>query len=655
MSPSERSTPARSLGGKLQRSIRAWLAFTAALTVVLALVDLQRASPPLPRVVELELLMPEFTGRRREPIVTTGVPGRGDFLFVSYLSADTLSFGYDSWGSGGPESPPYKFKPGRPLRLRIMLPALAALATGQREQQLEVAVDGQPSWAAKVSMHACQPENVQWAINQNGGTSCAGELDSVLRRPGGHEVRGTGTQRYHTTKERVEWWISQTRFRLAWFVGLAAILALPLAVAVPWGRWRRGLRELFSPQAYAGNVPSSHPTDHADQAASWLHRLPTRPFLLGVVLGFAVCVAGGLAASRQAPFRSFVRFFQPIQPQTHFYPTARQLVAYIERTVPRDKILVLVGGASYFRGTGQNPGELWTHELQRRLGPTYAVVNFAIDQADPSSFAAVVAQIVQIKYPRMIYVCSGGAMSESTLDGGDVYRYLYWDAYYKGLLPVDPEWDKLVRWEARRQFRTPAGEELHLGQRLDALTYAADLWTWVGYNLCFTVWSDSYPVHPFRARGRYVEQDDPNIAHAQQQARKDTALNKLMEERALDFSRAGYVATPEGKWIVGPDTISSVTRRYEQMLPPSLRSRCLVVLLHGNPYFMRNLSAEDRGRLSEISALTRGVLEKIGCQAVQAGQDFSPDDFVDAGHFTASGGNKIAAIVAEKILDLDLR
>src|SRR4051812_3090253 len=106
----------------------------------------------------------------------------------------------------------------------------------------------------------------------------------------------------------------------------------------------------------------THPTRLIDRATSWLRAatfgLPVWPFFLGVVLALVGCSLAGRMVAGQPMFEKFVRFFSPIQPQRYFYPTASQLVAHIRATVPRSQTLVLVGGASYFRGTGQNPRDL---------------------------------------------------------------------------------------------------------------------------------------------------------------------------------------------------------------------------------------------------------------------------------------------------------
>lgn len=389
------------------------------------------------------------------------------------------------------------------------------------------------------------------------------------------------------------------------------------------------------------------------ESGRWLYLVPTKSFLVGVLLGFGLCVAAGHYLSRQAMFRSYLRIFPPLQPSTFFYPTANELVAYVERTVPKDKTLVLVGGSSYFRGLGQNPGELWTHDLQRLLGDDYAVVNYAIDLSGPPAFAGVAFQILRQKYPHIVYVSTAGIFADDALDGGGVYGYIYWDAYYKNLLKYDPGWHERIRGEIAQQTRSPAGQEMHLGKRLDALTYACDLWTWIGYRHLFTVWSDSYPTHPFRPRFQYSESDDPNMAEHQRVIRTQTDYIRRTEETNLAASRRGYRQNSDGTWVLDPDTRKTIARNYDGMLPRAVRGQTLLVLLDTNPYFMQTLSTSDRSHLDDLSRLAQEVFTDLGYRSVHIGADLTADDFVDGSHLMASGGRKVASAVAAKIKTIE--
>jgi len=625
--------------------IRARLVAAVIILLGLCAVDFALWNPIPPPVVSLQFTRPSWPEGDREPFLCTGVSGAADFLYVTYIDPETIAFGYDSWGAGGPTSPPVKIKPDETVTVRVRMPAIANLRRGADENTLQISIPQRLDWRATVGNHRCTPGQIEWAWNDIGGTACPERAFATLRTPSGHVVRGVGTKRYYRVPELLRAWRPH---------GFRVLLPYALcALAIAWvgAQWGGRTRAWFATRAET-EAASPFPSRAADhyEAYTWLSRLPARPFLIGFLVAFGGCVLAGHWASRQVLFRSFLRFFQPIQPQTYFYPTAHELVSYVERTVPREKRLVLVGGASYFRGTGQNPSGLWTRDLQRRLGDGYAVVNFAIDQAGPPAFAAVAFQALAREYPHMIYVTTGGTFSDDPTDGGDVYRYIYWDAYYKGMLPMSKAWRERVQLLIEREERDRPGQELHLGKRIDAVAYACDLWSWVGYRGLFTVWADSYPLHPFRPRGAYHEAEDPNMAEHQRHAREAPEYRDLMIERGHGGAKMGYVQDSGGEWHIDPTVRKSIAARYDRMLPRDVRGRTLVVLLHGNPFFESFLSREERARIAEMFDIGDEEIRREGYRCLQVGKGFSADDYVDVGHFMASGGRKIAAAVAADLL-----
>ena len=382
--------------------------------------------------------------------------------------------------------------------------------------------------------------------------------------------------------------------------------------------------------------------------------LPAWPFFLGIALAVGACAVAGRLASERPMFEHFVRFYSPIQPQRFFFPTASQLVAYVRHTVPPSKTLVLVGGASYFRGTGQNPGELWTLELQRRLGPRFAVVNFATDQADLTAFAAVAFAILSRDYPKILYVANGNAALAAPVDGGADYRYIFWDAYYKGLLPPAVADAPAVRELRRRQFRDPAALEVHAGAWLDHFAYACDLWTYLGYTQFFTVWSDEHRFAPFAPRRLAREGDDPGIGASQQAIRRDLAYIAHSEQHARRFARTGLMPDATGNWVPDPAVWSRFADECLAMFPADLRPKCLVVLLRANPFFQQTLTPDERRRTDQIYQLGQDTYERAGYQVVALRpDDFTADDYLDGGHFMASGGAKVARAVATHIDELE--
>jgi hypothetical protein len=411
------------------------------------------------------------------------------------------------------------------------------------------------------------------------------------------------------------------------------------------------------PTAPAPSAPSAPPRLN-DRWTHWVRReisaLPAWPFFLGVLVAFGACAYAGRIVSERPLFENFVRFFGAIQPQRYFYPTASQLVAHVRHTVPASKTLVLVGGASYFRGTGQNPGELWTHELQRQLGPRYAVVNFATDQADLTAFAGVIFSILSREYPKIIYVANGNVAAAAPVDGGADYRYLFWDAFYKGLLPSSVSKSPAVHALRRQHFRDPAALEVHAGQWLDQFAYACDLWTYLGYQKFFTVWSDEHRAAPTAPRRLARESDDPTILASQAAIRRDPAYVAHSEQHARTFARTGLIQQKSGNWIPNPAHWTRFAEECRTMFPDDLRANCVVVLLRANPFFMQSLTPDERRRTDQIYQLGQDTYERAGYQvlALQP-DDFTADDYLDGGHFMPSGGAKIARAVALHLEDLE--
>ena len=389
----------------------------------------------------------------------------------------------------------------------------------------------------------------------------------------------------------------------------------------------------------------------ADSCARGFQSLPSVPMLIGIAIGFLVCCFAGRMVSERSLFRNFLRFFQPIQPQTFFYPTASELVSFVRDTVPRDKILVLVGGASYFRGTGQNPAELWTVELQRLLGDNYKVINFAIDQAGVTDFAGAVFQVLADEYPKMIYVATGTPFANGNdgVDGGEIYRYVFWDAYYKNMFRQVSPWIGDVHRRGKLERRTPSGLEMHLGKWIDAQTFACDLWTYIGYKYFFTVWSDSTSLSPFRARSSYKEIFDPNLAKYQADNRGNKEYVKLYEERNKAYYQNGFDRNEKGQLVPWMPTWEAVSASYQELFPSDLRSKCLIVLVRPNTYFMQSFTTNDWERYALVYQRGKEIIAKLGFNVVDAGADCGPEDYIDAGHFMASGGRKIAATVASEI------
>jgi hypothetical protein len=130
------------------------------------------------------------------------------------------------------------------------------------------------------------------------------------------------------------------------------------------------------------------------------------PFLVGLLAGLLGCAVAGRIAASVTSFEYFNRFFIFIQPQTQFFPTMSQLLATAKLKTAPEKTLVVIGSSSIFRGTGQNPDDLWSRELQRLLGDDFAVLNYAIDEAAMTSFGAAAFRALRQIYPKGRFRCA---------------------------------------------------------------------------------------------------------------------------------------------------------------------------------------------------------------------------------------------------------
>lgn len=75
-------------------------------------------------LIALRIKFPHPPPKTPEPLIVTGNAGAGDFAFVKYLGADTVAFGFDHWGRGGPLSVPIKISPSEVYDLEVHMGSL---------------------------------------------------------------------------------------------------------------------------------------------------------------------------------------------------------------------------------------------------------------------------------------------------------------------------------------------------------------------------------------------------------------------------------------------------------------------------------------------------------------------------------------------------
>jgi hypothetical protein len=133
--------------------------------------------------LRMQVMFPRDPGLRSEPLVTTGVTGKGDFAFVRYLGDQSIRFGVDHWGVGGAMSDPITIDSSRPHEIEISLgsfhPAENDPAWGEipldvrraRRTNMVIRFDGREVLRAPFAAHPAPAASVSIGANRIGGSS----------------------------------------------------------------------------------------------------------------------------------------------------------------------------------------------------------------------------------------------------------------------------------------------------------------------------------------------------------------------------------------------------------------------------------------------------------------------------------------------------
>ncbi len=394
--------------------------------------------------------------------------------------------------------------------------------------------------------------------------------------------------------------------------------------------------------------------------------IATRTMLLGVAVGFGgLCWLGRITAG-QSHLTHFVRFTEWTSPETNYYPTVGEMMATVRARMQPGQILVIVGGNSILRGAGQPAGQVWTQRLQTELGVGYGVFNFAFDGSGITDGGAVVAEALRREYPRQVYIANAAPGQPPAPDGTGVYRFMFWEAYYKGLLIADPA--RAAAIEASNEnlpVRNPPGEpslqELRTREWLDQFCYFQDLWNRVTYKDLNLVWGFYMRdgLQFLRARKRYADPEpDSTTFPLDKRYNPSNLAIELANVRGcsqfayMSFSAAGNPQMRKdasGRWPLYRPFWDQFVAGIRTAMPDELKPRTLVLLSRSSPYYIRRLSADERERDDLTYRHGVEVWKAEGYDAMDYGSDFNDDDYGDRTHLTRLGGAKLARQVADKV------
>jgi hypothetical protein len=136
--------------------------------------------------VEMGVVFPLHVPGVADPLVVTGVTGKGDMLYVRYLDDKHVAFGFDHWGIGGKLSAPVELDYGPAHRLELTMGSLypADSPAGLRTL-FRVRLDGKTVLEGDSPCHPTSRENIRLGVNPIGGSTCGptfnGKIISLAR------------------------------------------------------------------------------------------------------------------------------------------------------------------------------------------------------------------------------------------------------------------------------------------------------------------------------------------------------------------------------------------------------------------------------------------------------------------------------------------
>lgn len=381
----------------------------------------------------------------------------------------------------------------------------------------------------------------------------------------------------------------------------------------------------------------------------WLEKIfRPAPFLIGALLGFAICCGLGYATTLKNQFGDIQRFGIFVGPQASFYPTLSQFMNVVRSRLKPEQTLVLVGGSSILNGVGQSNEDLWTKRLQQHLGPKYVVVNLALRSCNSYEGAYFVAEAMAKQHKKTIFVTSALPAGLWHPMGNAPYAYLYWDAQYHNLLSDFPDRENAILAREKelpdQEWKPETLTELKLSQWLNSQFHFLELWNTIGYRYFFTSYRSVTDDASFSPRRKL-----PNNAEAYEKfPLPDDDFAKTYFPAVCN--RLALYDEKQKRWVKESAYFEQYDKMIRQNVAPAMRPRTLSLLIYQNPEMRRKYMPADllaRDKVAYDSA--EGVLRAYGMHALQVGDDYKGEDFRDAMHLGATGGFRLAQQTADEV------
>ena len=360
------------------------------------------------------------------------------------------------------------------------------------------------------------------------------------------------------------------------------------------------------------------------------------PFFVGVLVGLAALSFAGAHVHSTEWTRQFTRFHRLISPEANYFPTVRQIEQIIDDG-PQDKVFVIVGGTSVFYGVGQPDQTMWTRQLQSDLGERFRVINFAQRAGRSNETGDIAAEILLQRGARVIYAADGMPAEFVIPYEPAIYKHATVQAWEGGyLIPWKPR-DDLLR--LRIGLKPDTFQSVQLEMMFDRVLNFNDLWNYFVFQLANLNWTPFLLNHMFAARANYHD-DEATLEAAHPYAGPDDVSARITRD-----------------WIVRQDDPHwpYIVKSTEDMIPPQLRRITIATIHLSSPRILRLLSPEDRSAFVATSRKHAAELKRVDfAETAISGVDYTETDYVDRIYMSVSGGNKLAAMLAPKVVLLAL-
>jgi hypothetical protein len=127
--------------------------------------------------VSLVLLLPRNRLGRSEPLVVTGQPGAGDFIYVTYSDATHIRFGVDHWGRFARLSDAQPIDYSIPHLIKVSFGPLDPRSPALASSDLQVELDNRVVFLVHpFAAYPTRPAAIAIGRNPIGGSTCEAEF-----------------------------------------------------------------------------------------------------------------------------------------------------------------------------------------------------------------------------------------------------------------------------------------------------------------------------------------------------------------------------------------------------------------------------------------------------------------------------------------------